>query len=307
MCRGCSWQTTCRGRPDLSNWFLYGLTVVIWGSTWIGIKYQLGTVDPMASIAHRFALSSLLILLFLLVTRQALRLPLRHHPFLLLQGLCLFCCNYFFVYHAEIILTSGLVAVVFSGLMMFNVLNGALFMGTPVQSGMVYGGLLGMVGMAVVFWPELEALDLSDQNFVALLYCLAGTMLASFGNIIAARNRLHDLPLLVTNTWAMGYGAAVMYAAALLSGVQVTVDWSAPYILSLLYLVIFGSIIAFWAYLTLIGRIGAGRAGYANLIFPLVALLISTVLEGYTWTATAVTGLGLVLVGNWLVMRAARA
>ncbi|MEP5763573.1 MAG: DMT family transporter [Halieaceae bacterium] len=290
-----------------SSWMLYGLTVLIWGSTWIGIKYQLGVVDPMASVGHRFALSALLIGLFLLARRESLRLPWRHHPFLLLQGLCLFCGNYYFVYHAELVLTSGLVAVVFGTLMIFNVINGALFLGTPVRTGVVVGGLLGLAGTAAVFWPELDALDLSDANFVALLFCLAGTMLASFGNIIAARNKLHEIPVLVTNTWAMGYGALAMYGAALLIGVPITVDWSPAYILSLLYLVVFGSVIAFWAYLTLIGRLGADRAGYANLVFPLVALAISTLLEDYQWSLLAIAGMGLVMLGNWLVMRAQRA
>lgn len=290
----------------MHNWILYSLTVVIWGSTWIGIKYQLGVVDPMASVAHRFLLSALLIWLFLLLRRQTLRLRWRDHPFLLLQGLCLFCANYYLVYHAEMELTSGLVAVVFSSLMMFNVINSALFMGSRIHAGVVFGGLIGLMGMAAVFWPELDALDLSDKNFIALLYCLTGTALASFGNIIAARNRRHDIPVLVTNTWAMGYGAVAMYLAAIFSGTSITVDWSAPYILSLLYLSIFGSVIAFWAYLTLIGRIGADRAGYANLVFPLVALLISTFVEDYEWTLPALLGMVTVVVGNWLVMRASR-
>ncbi len=290
----------------MSTWFLYSLTVLIWGSTWIGIKYQLGAVDPMASIAHRFALSTLLLLVFLLLRRQSLRMAARHHPFLLLQGLCLFSGNYYFVYHAELVLASGLVAVVFGTLMLANVINGAIFLGTPISAAVVAGGLAGLVGLAMVFWPELNAFDFSDANFVALLFCLAGTLLASFGNIIAARNKLHDIPLLVTNTWAMGYGAVAMYAAALLTGAPITVDWSPAYLLSLAYLVVFGSIIAFWAYLTLVGNIGPDRAGYANLIFPLVALAISTVLEDYQWTLMAVLGMTLVLAGNWLVMRAQR-
>lgn len=303
------------GRTDLSqqekpgpvsNWILYSVTIAIWGSTWVGIKYQLGPVDPMASIAHRFMLSAVLISLFLFARRQSLRLALRDHPFLLLQGLCLFCGNYYFIYHAEIALTSALVAVVFSSLMMFNVINGALFLGSRVHAGVVFGGMIGLAGMVAVFWPELGALDLSDRSFVALLYCLAGTVLASFGNIIAARNRKHDLPVLVTNAWAMGYGAIAMYIAALASDVPVWFDWHAPYILSLLYLSVFGSVVAFWAYLTLIGRIGADRAGYANLAFPLVALLISTAIEDYEWTTPALLGMVTVVIGNWLVMRAAK-
>jgi len=292
---------------SLNNLILYSLTVLIWGSTWIAIKYQLGVVDPMASVAHRFLISALLMWLFMLLRRQPMRLPWRHHPFLLMQGLLLFCGTYYFVYHAEEILTSGLVAVVFSSVMMFNVLNGALFLGTPVNRGVVVGGLIGMTGMAAVFWPELAALNLSDQNFVALLYCLAGTTLASFGNIIAARNRLHEIPVLVTNSWAMGYGALAMYLAALVAGVPIAVEWTAAYMLSLFYLAIFGSVIAFWAYLTLVGRMGADRAGYSNLVFPLVALAISTVMENYQWTLPALLGLATVMIGNWLVMRAAKA
>jgi len=290
----------------VNNWFLYSLTVLIWGSTWIGIKYQLGEVDPMASIAHRFALSALLIALLLLIRGHSLRLAGRHHPFLFLQGLCLFCGNYYFVYNAELVLASGLVAVVFAGIMMANVVNGAIFLGSRIQPGVVVGGVIGLAGMATVFWPQLTALSLEDENFVALLYCLAGTLLASFGNIIAARNKLQQVPLLPGNTWAMAYGALAMYGAALATGAPITVLWTPSYLLSLLYLVVFGSIIAFWAYLTLIGNIGADRAGYANLVFPLVALAISTALEDYQWTLTAVCGLGLVLVGNWQVMRAQR-
>lgn len=291
----------------MSNWFLYALTVLIWGSTWIGIKFQLGTVDPMASIGHRFALSALLIALFLFATRQPVLIAARHHRFLLLQGLCLFCGNYYFVYHAELVLASGLVAVVFAGIMMANVLNGAIFLGAAIQPGVVTGGLIGLCGMAVVFWPELKGQSLEDEGIVALMYCLLGTLLASFGNIIAARNKLQEVPLLAGNTWAMAYGAVAMYGAALALGVPIEVDWTPGYILSLLYLVLFGSIIAFWAYLTLIGNIGADRAGYANLVFPLVALGISTLLEGYRWTATAGIGICIVMLGNWLVMRAQRA
>lgn len=290
----------------MSTWFLYSLTVLIWGSTWIGIKYQLGVVDPMASIAHRFALSALLIVLFLLLRRQSLRLAARHHPFLVLQGLFLFSGNYYFVYNAELVLASGLVAVVFGTLMLANVINGAIFLGNKISAALVAGGLVGLVGLAMVFWPELNAFDFSDANFVALLFCLAGTLLASFGNIIAARNKLHDIPLLVTNAWAMAYGAIAMYVAAWATGVHITVEWTPTYLLSLAYLVIFGSIIAFWAYLTLVGTIGPDRAGYANLIFPLVALAISTVMEGYQWSLLAIAGMALVVAGNWWVMRAQR-
>lgn len=290
----------------MNSGILYLLTVLIWGSTWLAIKYQLGSVEPMASVAHRFALSALIILVYLLLRRQSLRVPLRDHPFILLQGLFLFCGNYYLVYTAELTLTSGLVAVVFSSLMLMNVINGALFLGAPVRPRVVIGGGLGLLGIMGVFWPELRGLELGNAAFIALLLCLGGTALASFGNILALRNQRRHIPVLVCNAWGMAYGALAMYLAALLGGVPITVDTTAAYLLSLVYLALFGSVIAFWAYITLIGRIGADRAGYSNLLYPVVALLISTWAESYQWSLFAILGMILIVAGNWLVMRGAK-
>jgi drug/metabolite transporter (DMT)-like permease len=285
---------------------LYSLTVLIWGTTWIAIKYQLGEVAVLASIGHRFALASLLMWLLLWVTGRLQVLPRRHQPFLILQGLCLFCGNFYFVYSAELVLTSGLVAVVFGTLMFANVVNSALFLRLPVRPQVVLGGLVGLAGIGLVFWRELRAFDLTDRTFVAVLYCLAGTWLASFGNIIAARNSLQQVPLLPATAWAMSYGTAATYGVALLTGTPITIAWQPSYLLALAFLSVFGSVVAFWAYLTLIGRIGADRAGYANLLFPLVALGISTALEGYRWTLLAAVGIALVLAGNWLALASNR-
>ncbi len=290
----------------MNNALLYSLCVLIWGSTWIGIKYQLGVVDPMASVGHRFALSALLIFLFLLLRRTPLKYPLRDHGLMLAQGLCLFCINYYFVYHAELVLTSGLVAVVFSNIMIMNIFNGALFLRAPINPRVLLGAGFGLLGMVAVFWRELDALDLTDANFVALLYCLVGTFMASLGNIITSPMRARQIPVLVCNGYAMGYGALAMYGFALVQGVEIRLEYTAAYLISLVYLSVFGSIIAFWAYITLIARIGADRAGYSNLLFPLVALLISTLVEDYQWSLAAMAGLGLVIFGNWVVMRAER-
>ena len=287
----------------MNNLVLYLLTVLIWGSTWIAIKYQLGDVSPLVSIAHRFALAGLLIFAWLLARRELLRMGWRDHGFILLQGLCLFCINYVFIYHATMQLTSGLVAVVFSCMVILNMFGSALFLGVPLSWTVGLGALVGMAGMVGVFLPELEALDLTDANFRALLLCFAGTCSASLGNILSAQLHRRRLPVLSCNAWGMVYGALTLYLAALILGEDIRLDYSASYLLSLVYLALFGSVIAFWAYLTLIGRIGADRASYTTLLFPLVALLISTVVEGYQWTLIAFAGLCLVLAGNWLVMR----
>ena len=268
------------------------MTVLIWGSTWIGIKYQLGVIDPMVSIGHRFALSALLIFIFLWLRREPVLLSWRHHRFIALQGLCLFCMNYFFIYHSELVLTSGLVAVVFSTIVVLNILNSAIFLGQPVNLTVLFGAGLGLLGMVGVFWPELHSLDLSDSSFRALLYCFAGTVLASLGNMIAVRNQRQKIPVLVCNAWGMLYGAGIMYCLALSRGQSLSLEWTPAYLVSLVYLALFGSVIAFWAYITLMGRIGADRAGYSNLLFPLVALLISTLVESYQWSGPALIGVG---------------
>lgn len=291
----------------MNNLALYLLTVLIWGSTWIAIKFQLGDVSPLVSIAHRFALAGMLIFAWLLARRELQRMAWADHGVILLQGLCLFCINYLFIYNATLQLTSGLVAVVFSCMVILNMAGSALFLGAPLSWTVGLGALVGMAGMVGVFLPELQALDLSDANFRALLLCFAGTCSASLGNLLSVRLHRRRLPVLSCNAWGMLYGALTLYAAALVLGEDIRLDYTAPYLLSLAYLALFGSVIAFWAYLTLIGRIGADRASYTTLLFPLVALLISTVVEGYQWTLVAFLGLCLVLAGNWLVMRRAGA
>lgn len=287
----------------MSNSLLYILTVVIWGSTWVSIKYQLGEISPLVSIGHRFMLAAGIIFLYLLLRRRLQRMTAINHLLVFGQGLCLFCINYVFIYAAAAELASGLVAVVFSTMVFFNIINGALFLGLPASPVVALGGAVGVLGMVGVFLPEFRALDVSDDSFRALLFCLAGTCSASLGNILAVRIQRSGLPVLTSNAWGMLYGALTLYSVALLLGHPLAVQWQAPYLLSLLYLSVFGSVVAFWAYVTLIGQIGADRASYTSLLFPLVALLLSTLLEGYTWTWQATAGLGLVLLGNWIVMR----
>jgi drug/metabolite transporter (DMT)-like permease len=291
----------------MANLILYAATVLIWGSTWLVITFQLGVVDPILSVAYRFTLASVLLFAYCAVRRISIRFPARQHLFFALQGAFLFSINYMLVYLAELRLTSGLVAVVFSTLVFLNIILGAIILGSPVRMTVVIGALIGLVGITLVFMPELNNFNLEDQSFVGLLLAMGGTLSASLGNIIAARNQRESFPVIQTNAYGMGYGAALTMVIALVTGAPLRFDPSAAYIVSLLYLALFGSVIAFGAYLTLLGRIGADRAAYASLLFPLVALVISTLFEGYRWSAPAVAGVLLVLVGNFLVLSRRRA
>ncbi len=286
----------------MKNLGLYTATVLIWGSTWIFIKLQLGVVDPVLSVAYRVALASIILLGYCRLRGLDLRFSLRQHMFIALQGAFLFSINYLLVYMAELYLTSGLVAVLFSTLVFMNVIIGAVALGTPIRGHVVLGALLGMVGIALVYLPELNAFNLQDSGFVGLLLGIGGVVVASFGNITSARNQRAGLPVVQTNALGMGYGALLMLIYALLRGIPFQFSLSLPYVSSMLYLAVFGSVLAFGAYLTLLGRIGADRAAYATLLFPIIALGLSTLFEGYQWNGLALFGTVLVLAGNFLVL-----
>ena len=286
----------------MHNGLLYIITVIIWGSTWLAIKFQLGVVSPELSVAYRFGLSAAILLIFSLIRRLPLRYSWHAHAFMALQGLFLFSMNYILVYLAEGYLTSGLVAIIFSMIVILNVIFGAVFLRNPVRINVVIGALVGFAGLLLVFWPELSSFDFSSERALGVGLTFLGAVSASLGNIISARNQRHTLPVVQTNAFGMAYGAVFMLALALLRGSQLTFDPSAGYVLSLLYLAVFGSVIAFYTYLTLLGRIGPDRAAYVTVLFPIIALLLSTLFEGMTWSLLQLAGVALVLLGNVAVL-----
>jgi drug/metabolite transporter (DMT)-like permease len=284
---------------------LYLSTVLIWGSTWYAIKFQLGVVEAEVSLVYRFMLASIILFIFCLWTKKSLRFSASQHFFILLQSAFLFSINYLIFYWATDLLTSGIVALLFSTVILMNIINGALFLGQSVKRQVVFGATFGIAGITAIFWSEVASLDNSTNSWRGLWLCLIATFSASIGNILSARNQINNLPVLQTNAWGMAYGALIMAAYALFHGSEFNYDPSLTYSLSLLYLSIFGSIIAFGSYLTLIGRIGADKTAYAAVLFPVIALSISTVFEGYQWSTLAICGFVLVLFGNYIVLRKA--
>jgi drug/metabolite transporter (DMT)-like permease len=290
----------------MENALLYALTSLIWGSTWIAITFQLGAVAPEASIVYRFALAALVLGVFVLVRRLPMAYTWRQHGFIALQGAFLFSFNYILVYLAEELLTSGLVAIVFSNIIIMNVLLGALFLGNPIRPRVVVGGLLGVAGLALVFSPELVGFDFSGGRASGLALSFVAVLSASIGNIISARNQRAGLPIVQTNALGMAYGTVLTLVIALLRGVDFSFEASPAYVSSLVYLAVFGSVIAFGSYLTLIGRMGVDRAGYIGVVFPLVALGLSTLFEGLAWNLPGLLGVLLVAAGNVLVLNRRR-
>lgn len=286
----------------MGNNLLYAATVLIWGSTWYAIKMQLGTVAPDLSVAYRFILASAVLVGFCFATGRSLRFAPRHHIFIAAQGLFLFCLNYWLFYYATFELTTGVVAVVFSLVMMMNILNGAILFGTRVEPKVLAAAALGVAGLVLVFRSELTVLDFSSGPMIGLGLSVLATYLVSLGNMASLRNSRAGLPVIQVNALGMTYGAVFMTILALSRGTPLIFEFSARYVGSLFYLSIFGSVLAFGFYLTLLARIGADRAAYAAVVFPVVALIISTVLENYSWTSSAIIGVALVLGGNILAV-----
>jgi len=282
--------------------FLYAATVLIWGTTWLGIKLQLGSVDPMVSVLYRFIAASVILMVYCRLAGLRMRFHPKDHIFMALQGLVLFSVNYWIIYMASVHLTSGLVAVIFSSIVFMNMINGALLMGSPIRSSVVLGGVIGIAGIAIVFWREISSFSLSDTTALGVVLTMISTFMASLGNIISARHQKYELPVIQTNAYGMAYGAVIMGIVVIASGKPLNFDTSLVYIGSLFYLAVFGTVIAFGCYLKLIGKIGADRAAYATMLFPIVALGISTFYEGYQWSAPNIIGMLLVLVGNGLVI-----
>ena len=287
----------------MKNELFYLVTVLIWGSTWLGIKLQLGVVEPMVSVVYRFGLAALILLIWCSVKGLNMRFGWREHGFMLLQGILLFGFNYLLFYEAELLVTSGLAAVIFSTILAMNIINGALFLGSAIDKKVVIGGILGLFGIVLVFRPEISSFSFDNDGMKGIVLCIFATLLASLGNITSARNQKNRLPIIQSNAYGMAYGALILFVVSLASGKAFIFDYSFVYISSLLYLAIFGSIIAFGCYLTLVGNIGADRAAYATLLFPIVALVISTIWENYHWTISSVAGMFLILLGNFIILQ----
>ena len=286
----------------MSPGLLYSGTVLIWGSTWLAIRFQLGVVSPEISLVYRFGIASLLLLVWCRVRGIPPPTGWRNHSSLILLGACLFSFNYLLFYIAAEDLATGLLAVIFSTMTVMNILNGALFLGRRVEWRIILGSGFGLTGICLVFWPEVIALGKAHNIFLAVLLGVIATYFASLGSIISVHNQKSGIQVISGNAFGMLYGTALMTLYALISGVHFNFDPSFGYVSSLMYLSVFGSALAFTLYLTLVGQIGPEKAAYATVLFPIVALTLSTLFENYRWSALAGVGLLLVLVGNVIVL-----
>jgi len=283
--------------------WLFLVPTLIWGSTWLAITFQLGAIASEVSVAYRFALASLLLSAWCAATGRSLRFSLRNHGFLAALGVTFFGLNYIAVYRAEEYLSSGLVAVLFSTMVFMSPVGMRIAYRTPLTIRALVAALFGVGGICLLFLPELRLAQQGGAAAQGIAYALAGTLIAVGGNLIAVRNHRAGIPTFPGTAWGMAYGASTAAIAAMLAGTPWTFDTRAPYLLSLAYLAVFGSVVAFGAYLTLLKRVGAGPAAFITVSTPVIAMLMSTLFEGYRWTWTSALGVVLAVFGTWLALR----
>lgn len=288
------------------TWLLFAGPALIWASTWHVILYQLGTVPVLNSVAWRFTLAAVLMALLAKRQRHSLRLPLRAHRMLVATGVVQYGINYWSVYEAERHIPSGLVAVLFALMVFGNTLGGWWAFGQRATRGFLVAALCGVAGVALVFWPEIGSAGARPQATLGLALGLVAVSAACTGNVLTLRLTRQGLPLLPVLAWSMGYGALFLLALAGVTGVGWQFDFRGPYVLSWLYLTVFGTVIAFFLYFRLAQREGPARAALTGIVIPVIALAISALFEGWQPTPAAVLGMLLAVGGVWLAQRLSR-
>ena len=286
----------------MTTLILYAATVLVWGSTWIMMKFQLGTVAPSASLCYRYGIAGILVLVGASLFGKNVMLRWRQHLWCALQGGLMFSVNYWLTYLAAEHLTTGVVSVFFAGACGATMLiSFLLFRTVPALSGAV-GALCGVLGTALVFWPEVAGLPLDGPEVQSGALLVLSVFMFAAGGLVAARNLGAGFPRYATIGWSMVYGSMWMGALTIATGEVFAFEVSFAYIGSLVWLVLLGSALVFAMYFILVERIGPERASYASVLFPLVALVISTFAEDYHWNWMALIGVPLAILGNALVL-----
>jgi len=282
---------------------LYAITVFSWSASWYALKVNTASVvAPPVSTCWRFVLASILMFAIVALSKGRLRFGLRAHVAFASMGVLIFSTNFIFFYYASTLLVSGLLAVVFSLASVVNLLISAL-RGDVAGPRRWFGASLGVLGIFLLYLPELRD---SKAGLLGLALCIGGTLCFCIGNQISQSLKSYAVPVMSASAWGMAYGALWSAVISIAAGFPFIIDTSPSYTASLAYLILISTVLAFWAYLNLVSRIGAGRAAYATVMFPVFALLLSTFLEGYVWTPLAIAGVALALTGNLFVLRSAR-
>ena len=288
------------------NAILYFIVLLSWGSSWFAISFQLGDVAPQVSIAWRFLLASFMLFIWCYARGLKLSFSWRAHSSWLLLGFFLFCVNYICAYFGTFYLASGLVCLIFSTLTLFTVFNGFIFFKKPIRLPILFGAIVGILGLSIIFSNEISNTDWSLESGIVkgFLWMLLATFFASIGMLLSGQMQARKMPLVQSNAFSMLYGSLIIVTYVSLSDISFSFSASYSYVISLIYLSLVASVIGFGVYLKLVGNIGADKASYVNIFTPTIALFLSTLFENYQWSWTGLVGVALIIIGNIIVLYA---
>jgi drug/metabolite transporter (DMT)-like permease len=288
-------------RPRILLPFL--LVALIWGSTWFVIRDQLAAAPTSWSVTYRFAIACVGMFALAALGGRGFRMTLSGHVLAVAIGLCQFFLNFNLVYQAERYLTSGIVAVLYALLMLPNALFGAIFLGQRITPRFLAGTMVALAGIVLLLAHEAIEASLAAKVGLGITLTAIGILSASAANVLQATETARKRPLLVLLAWAMLWGTlADAVLAWALTGPPVFPQ-SLRYWAGVGYLAIFGSVVTFPLYFALIRELGPGRAAYTGVLIPVIAMGISTLLEGYRWSGLAITGGLLALFGMVIALR----
>lgn len=291
----------------LPTWALYAITISVWGTTFFAITFQLGATPPEVSVAIRFVLAAGILLAACMLTRAPMRYMRLQHAWFAAQGFFTFSLSYVLTYLCEQHIPSGMVAVLFTLMIFWNAFGARLFFAAPLNPAMLLAAAMGVAGVAAMFWRDVISMNAFDSpagRANALGLGLLATVSSSAGNMVATRNGKRGVPVLAGTTWAMVWGAAFISVYAACFAPAWHWDARPAYALSLLYLAVFGSVVAFTAYFTLLQRVGPAKSAYIGSITPVVSVLLSVAFEHYRVDSQQIAGMGLCFAGLWISIRA---
>lgn len=279
------------------------LTGIIWGSTWWVITGQINGVPAAWAVFYRFALATPGMFLLAWLMKKQLRLDGPGHVLAAAVGVAQFCGNFLFVYHAELHLTSGIVAVMFALLMVPNAFFARIFIGERIEPGFLLGSAVAIVGVVLLLVHEAETTTMGGSVPLGIVLTVGGILSASIANVVQANDVGRRIAMVSLLAWAMLYGLAADLVFALVTVGAPVLPTGWDFWAGTAYLAIIGSIVTFPLHYNLVREIGAGRTAYNSIVTVVVAMLLSTFFEDYRWTLLAAGGMALSLVGMLLALR----
>lgn len=276
--------------------------VLIWGSTWLAITFQFGEVDPTLSVAYRFLIAAIILFSYCKFKKLSLHLPRHIHIKMAAVGLCLYTLDYTLLYQSQQYIISAIVALMSSGMVYINVLLRRVLLKKPIRLEVMIGATLGMFGIGLIFLPEFAKVSANQYLLLGISFAFASFFFASLGNVVSERILDHGTPVIQMNFWAMSYGVVFIFTAAMFNGAEFSIPTNPHYYYSMFYLSVFGSVLAFGGYMQLVKQMGSDKAAYVVLVYPIIALILSTIFEGYQWHLEAFIGVAVVLLGNAVAM-----